>query len=45
MLGHAKTSTTQNIYQAAATRTMQSQAVEKLEYILFKKRQEKEKRA
>lgn len=49
MLGHAKTSTTQNIYQAAATRTMQSQAVEKLENILFKKgqekRQENEKRA
>lgn len=49
MLGHAKTSTTQNIYQAAATRTMQSQAVEKLEDILFKKgqekRQEKEERA
>ncbi len=41
MLGHAKTSTTQNIYQAAATRTMQSQAVEKLEDILFKKGQEK----
>ena len=49
MLGHAKTSTTQNIYQSAATKTMQSQAVEKLEDIIFKKgqekRQEKEKMA
>lgn len=41
MLGHAKTSTTQNIYQAAATKTMQSQAVENLENIIFKKGQEK----
>ena len=49
MLGHARTSTTQNIYQAAATKTMQTQAVEKLEDIIFKKgqekRQENEKRA
>lgn len=36
-LGHAKTSTTQNIYQSAATKTMQSQAVEKLDDIILKK--------
>lgn len=41
MLGHAKTSTTQNIYQAATTKTMQIQAIEKLEDIIFRKGQEK----
>lgn len=41
MLGHARTSTTQNIYQAAATKTLQNQAVESMSNILFKKGQEK----
>lgn len=41
MLGHARTSTTQNIYQASATRTMQSDAISNLENMIFKKGQEK----